>query len=156
MHDKLEAHDEHGAGSDCPVALHNCEPAPETQCVLTGIFKRHRVVEEYREAACTGALPCWGVSIGKRRVPAVRLFHSHRDKPRPSRTGIHWGGAGVDNWRGINHSQNKTELHVLQNQGIKYKMAISQDLQVLIWISKHGVKSPQTSSLVLSALPVLY
>ena len=58
MHDKLEAHDEHGAGSDCPVALYNCEPAPETQCVLTGIFKRHRVVEEYREAACTGALPC--------------------------------------------------------------------------------------------------
>ena len=56
MHDKLEAHDEHGAGSDCPVALHNCEPAPETQCVLTGIFKRHRVVEKYREAACTALL----------------------------------------------------------------------------------------------------
>ena len=56
MHDKLEAHYEHGAGSDCPVALHNCEPAPETQCVLTGIFKRHRVVEKYREAACTALL----------------------------------------------------------------------------------------------------
>ena len=124
MHDKLEAHYEHGAGSDCP-ALHNCEPAPETQCVLTGIFKRHRVVEKYREAACTALL---GVSIGKRRVPAVRLFHSHRDKPRPSRTGIHWGGAGVDNWRSINHSQNKTELLVHQNQVIKCKMGISQDL----------------------------
>ena len=154
MHDKLEAHDEHGAGSDCPVAVHNCEPAPETQCVLTGIFKRHRAL--WKNIGKPLALPCWGVSIGKRRVPAVRLFHSHRDKPRPSRTGIHWGGAGVDNWRGMNHSQNKTELLVHQNQVIKCKMAISQDFQVLIWISKHGVKNPQTSSLVLSALPILY
>ena len=92
----------------------------------------------------------------KRRVPAVRLFQSHRDKPRPSRTGIHWGGAGVDNWRGINHSQNKTELLVHQNQVIKCKMAISQDFQVLIWISKHGVENPQASSIFLSALPAFF
>ena len=101
------------------MTWHTTSTAPDLivlwRCTIVNQPRRHNVYsQEYSSGTALWknigkplALPWWGVSIGKRRVPAVRLFHSHRDKPRPSRTGIHWGGAGVDNWRGINHSQNK-------------------------------------------------